>query len=111
MWVPNQSLCATASHCTKQRGASHFWRGSWADQQGGSQASEEEVLPARRGGKALLSAALGLQKRRHPKDVEEAIVLWMRGRFGALGGSMSLQISENGGCWGFRQALNGWLRL
>lgn len=75
-------------HCEPQHQTKRdfsFLGSTWADQQGGSQASKEEVLPARRVGKALLSAPLGLRKRRHPKDMEEAIVLWMRGQFGALG--------------------------
>lgn len=52
-----------------------------------------------RGGAAQLGGAPGLQKGRHSKDVEEAVVPWMSGQIGELGGSTLLQVSENGGRW------------
>ena len=56
-----------------------------------------------RGVRAQLGGVPGLLKRSHSKDVEEAVVLWMRGQTGS-GGSTSLQVSEGGEWRGCGQA-------
>lgn len=68
--------------------------------------TKDEARPVRklsfqpnRGGTAQLGGVLGLLKRSHPKDVEAAVVPWMRGQTGELGAACHSRYlkMENGG--------------